>query len=67
LLWWVKWYKISSTFDYTNIKQIGKEIIRILFKWNISLDDKILIVHSSLEQNTPHMINGIELYKFKDI
>lgn len=67
LLWWVKWYKISSTFDYTNIKQIGKEIIRILFKWNISLDDKILIVHSSLEQNIPHMINGIELYKFKDI
>jgi len=67
LLRWVKWYKISSTFDYTNIKQIGKEIIRILFKGNISLDDKILIVHSSLEQNTPHMINGIELYKFKDI
>ena len=63
----MKGYKISSTFDYTNIKQIGKEIIRILFKGNISLDDKILIVHSSLEQNTPSMINGIELYKFKDI
>jgi len=67
LLWGVKWYKISSTFEYANIKQIGKEIIRILFKWSISLDDKILIVHSSLEQNTVGMINWIELYKFKDI
>lgn len=67
LMHWVKWYKIAPTFDYTNIKQIGKEIIRILFKWNISLDDKILIVHSSLEQNKAGMINGMELYKFKDI
>lgn len=66
-LWGVKWYKIAPSFEYTSIKQIGKEIIRILFKWNISLDDKILIVHSSLEQNTPGMINGMELYKFKDI
>jgi len=67
LLRGVKGYKISSTFEYDNIKQIGKEIIRILFKGNISLDDKVLIVHSSLQQNVPHMINGIELYKFKDI
>lgn len=67
LLWWVKGYKISNSFEYTNIKQIGKEIIRILFKGNISLDDQILIVHSSLEQNMPGMINGMELYKFKDI
>ncbi len=67
LLRWVKGYKIADTFEYTNIKQIGKEIIRILFKWNISLDDKILIVHSSLEQNKAGMINGMELYKFKDI
>lgn len=67
LLRWVKGYKIAPTFGYENIKQIVKEIIRILFKGNISLDDKILIVHSSLEQNIPHMINGIEIYKFKDI
>ncbi|USN54744.1 MAG: hypothetical protein H6765_09760 [Candidatus Peribacteria bacterium] len=66
LLRGVKGYKISSTFEYGNIKQIGKEIIRILFK-GTSLDDKILIVHSSLEQNVANMINGIELYKFKDI
>ena len=67
LMRWVKWYKIADTFEYTNIKQIGKEIIRILFKWNISLDNKILIVHSGLEQNKSWMINGMELYKFKDI
>lgn len=67
LLRWVKGYKIASTFDYENIKQIGKEIIRILFKGNISLDDKIIIVHSSIEQNVKHMINGFEIYKFKDI
>ena len=67
LMRWVKGYKIADTFEYTNIKQIGKEIIRILFKGNISLDDKILIVHSSLEQNKAWMINGMELYKFKDI
>ena len=66
-LWGVKGYKIAPSFEYTSIKEIGKEIIRILFKGNISLDDKILIVHSSLEQNTPGMINGMELYKFKDI
>jgi hypothetical protein len=67
LLWGVKGYKIASTFDYTNIKQIWKEILRILFKWSISLDDMILIVHSSLEQDTPGMINGMELYRFKNI
>jgi pyruvate kinase len=67
ILWWVKGYKIAPTFSYENIKQIGKEIIRILFKGNISLDDKVLIIHSSIEQNTKNMINGIEIYKFKDI
>lgn len=67
LMRWVKGYKIANTFEYTNIKQIGKEIIRILFKGNISLDDRILIVHSWLEQNKSWMINGMELYKFKDI
>lgn len=67
LLRWVKGYKIASTFEYGNIKQIGKEILRILFKWSISLDDMILIVHSSLEQDSPGMINGMELYRFKNI
>lgn len=66
----VKGYKISNTFDYDNVKRIGKEIIRIIFKGNISLDDKILIMHASDtidHENNAHLINGLELYKFKDI
>lgn len=67
LLWWVKWYKVASTFDVANIKQMGKEMIRILFKGNISLDDQILIVHSQWHNWWNGALNGIELYKFKDI
>lgn len=68
LLWSVKGYKIAPWFDYNNIKQIGKEIIRILFKGNITLEDRILVLHAS--SNTPdtaNIINGTEIYKFKDI
>lgn len=65
----VKSYKISSSFDYENVKKIGKEVIRVIFKGNITLDDKIIFVHASStnthQQN--HMINGIEIYKFKEI
>lgn len=67
LLRWVKGYKIASTFDLKNVKQIGKEMIRILFKGNISLDDKILIMHSQWRYGWPETLNGVELYKFKDI
>lgn len=67
LLWWVKGYKIASTFDLKNVKQIGKEMIRILFKGNISLDDKVLIMHSQWRYWGPDTLNGVELYKFKDI
>ena len=69
MLRWVKWYKISQNFDYQHLKRIGKEMIRIIFKWNISLDDKILIVQANESNNIEKtdMINGIELYKFKDI
>lgn len=67
LLWAVRWYKISSAFDYHNIKQLGKEIIRIIFKGSISLEDKILIVHASNINVEMWMINGLEIYKFKDI
>jgi pyruvate kinase len=64
----VKWYKIAPSFDYNNIKQIGKEIIRILFKGNITLEDKILVLHaSSATPDTANIINGTEIYKFKDI
>ena len=44
-------------------------MIRIIFKGNISLDDKTLIVQAN-ESNSDHktdMINGIELYNFKNI
>jgi hypothetical protein len=66
---WLKWYKISQSFNYENLKRIWKEMIRIIFKWNISLDDKVLIVQSNeLSDNVKSdMINGIELYQFKNI
>ncbi len=70
LLWAVKWYKISNSFDYQHVKKIGKEIIRIIFKGNISLDDKILILHTSDAGELDiqdSITNGIEVYKFKDI
>jgi hypothetical protein len=44
-------------------------MIRIIFKGNISLDDKVLIVQAN-ESNSGEksdMINGIELYNFKNI
>jgi pyruvate kinase len=43
----VKGFKISPNFNYENLKRIGKEMIRIIFKGNISLDDKIVIVQAN--------------------
>ncbi len=67
-IWWVKWYKISPSFNYENLKKIGKEMIRIVFKWNISLEDKVVIVQAneSIKEKTD-MINWLELYRFKNI
>lgn len=44
-------------------------MIRIMFKGNISLDDKIIIVQAneSAKDERTDMINGLELYKFKNI
>jgi len=44
-------------------------MIRIIFKGNISLDDKIIIVQANegVNDEKNDMINGIELYKFKNI
>lgn len=70
LLRGVKWYKIWQTSTYEMFKQISKEMIRIYFKWNISLDDKVLIVNifeDEKEKLMDGLINGIELYKFKNI
>lgn len=71
----VRWYKIASEFNWENIKRIWKEIVRITFKGDITLEDKILIVHawntnSNLNQNqvnNRNMLNGIEIYRFKDL
>jgi len=69
MIWGVKWYKISESFNYENLKRIWKEMIRIIFKWNISLDDKIVIVQANEYQKDDRwdMINWVELYKFKNI
>lgn len=70
LLWAVKWYKISNSFDNQHVKKIGKEIIRIIFKGNISLDDKILILHAydgAESEIHEWSMNWVEIYKFKDI
>lgn len=70
LLWGVKAYKISQTGNYEMFKQIGKEMIRIHFKGNIALDDKVLLVglrENDKENTMQGLINGIELYKFKNI
>lgn len=65
----VKGYKISQSFNYENLKKIGKEMIRMIFKGNISLDDKILILQANETLNPvkTDMINGIEFYNFKNI
>ena len=44
-------------------------MIRIIFKGNISLDDKIIIVQANeeIKDEKTGMINGLELYKFKNI
>lgn len=70
LLWGVKGYKIGQTSTYELFKQIGKEMIRIYFKGNISLDDKVVIVNILEDDKTKvldGLINGVEIYKFKNI
>ncbi|HCB51858.1 TPA: hypothetical protein DEP21_04835 [Patescibacteria group bacterium] len=69
MLWGVRGYKISQSFSYENLKRVGKEMIRIIFKGNISLDDKIIIVQANeiIKDEKTGMINGLELYKFKNI
>ena len=70
LLRWVKWYKIWQTSTYQVFKQIWKEMIRIYFKGNISLDDKVIIlniIESEKDKEVDWLINWIEIYKFKNI
>ena len=67
ILWWTKGFKISSSeeFEIENIRRISKEVIRNIFKWDINLDDNIILVHSNL--STSWSANGFSIYKFKDL
>lgn len=67
LLWGTKGFKISSSqeFDLENIRRISKEVIRNIFKWDINLDDNIILVHSNL--STSWSANWFSIYKFKDL
>ncbi|MCS6982840.1 MAG: pyruvate kinase [Candidatus Absconditabacterales bacterium] len=70
VMWGVKPYKLSQTSSsYAFFKSIGKEVLRVLYKGNISLDDKIVIMQTHEEDNKDqtYFINGMELYKFKDL
>ena len=68
LMFWVESYKIwNDNISYEQFKKIIWETIQHEFRWNIKWEDKILIVHSTIKQNTPNMINGIEVVKFKDL
>lgn len=62
---WVRSFKVWDDISYENIKRIAKWLIEIELKWNIAMDDKVLIVHSSVAQNSAGMINGIEIVKYK--
>lgn len=44
-------------------------MIRMIFKGNISLDDKILILQANehVGAEKSDMINGVEFYNFKNI
>ena len=67
LMFWVKAHKIwKNQFNYTELKRVVGEMLQLEYKWQISWEDRILIVHSSIANNIPNMINGMEVIKFKD-
>ncbi len=67
LMFWVKAHKIwESQFNYNELKRIMWEMLQLEYKWQIKWEDRILIVHSSIANNTTNMINGMEVIKFKD-
>jgi hypothetical protein len=64
----VQAYKIwEDWFAYEKLKKIIWETLQLEFRWKIKWEDRILLVHSSIAQNTPNMINWIEIIKFKDL
>ncbi len=68
LMFWVESHKIcNNDIPYDQLRQIIWETIQNELRWSIKWEDKIVIVHSSIKQNIPNMINGIEVIKFKDL
>jgi len=68
LMFWVKAHKIwEKQFNYNELKRIIWEMLQLEYKGQIKWEDRILIVHSSIANNIPNMINGIEVIKFKDL
>lgn len=68
LMFWVESYKIwENKLSYEWLKKIIWETLQHEFRGNIKGEDKILIVHSTIKQNVPNMINWIEVIKFKDL
>ena len=68
LMFGVKAYKIwTNQFEYIELKRIIWEIIQLEYRWQIKWEDRILIVHSSITNNVPNMINWLEVIKFKDL
>ena len=68
LMFWTESHKISNNqIPYKQLKKIIWETIQHEFRWDIKWEDRILIVHSTIKQNVPNMINGIEVIKFKDL
>jgi pyruvate kinase len=58
------WEKQST---YDNLKKVIWEMLQLEFRWKIKWEDKIVIVHSTVWEHIPNMINGIEVIKFKDL
>ena len=68
LMFWVHSHKISKeNMEYSKFKKVVWETLQIEYRWKVKWEDRILIVHSSIAQNVPNMINWIEVIKFKDL
>ena len=68
LMFWTYVHKISTeNMEYNNFKKTVWETLQKDYRWKIKWEDTILIVHSSKNWNIQHMINWIEIIKFKDL
>ena len=60
-------HKVWDGLSYEKIKKVIWETLQLEFRGKIKWEDKIVIVHSTVSQTTPNMINWIEVIKFKDL